>query len=265
MLSEFMIFLRILKMEFVVIWVIKCYALSTGMCFYYVFYGESMNEVTQIAYGEGTVTISLQTESLSEVSAPNIRFGDYTEVIESCFTQKELNVIQNGEVAELDFVFVMSDTLDNKAKEKEMNSTMESLESSYGTLHEGVFIDMTASKSLADSELSDISYISSASELLIDIPLYLVKEDRSYYLVSRNMGDDALLENVSTEANTLAVKINTFSTSMMVFQDNSDRAAESLGSHFYIPSKVLLIGGMVILAGLWLGLDKLHRVPQEQS
>lgn len=223
-----------------------------------------MNEVTHIAYGEGTVTISLQTESLSEVSAPNIRFGDYTEVIESCFTQKELNEIQNGEVAELDFVFVMSDSLDNKAKQREMDSTMESFETTYGSLHEGVYIDMTASKSLADSGFCDFSYVSSTSEILIDIPLYLVKEDRSYYLISSAMGDTTLLENVSPEANTLAVNINSFGTSLMVFQDNVDRSSNSSATNPFLLSKILLVGGIAVLIGLWVVIDRLHRVPMEQ-
>ena len=36
-----------------------------------------MHEVTHISYGSGAVEIVLDSASLTEVTAPNFRFGDY--------------------------------------------------------------------------------------------------------------------------------------------------------------------------------------------
>ncbi|MBQ2201398.1 MAG: isoleucine--tRNA ligase, partial [Clostridia bacterium] len=47
------------------------------------------------------VDIVLDSSSLNEVSAPEFRFGDYSKVVTSCFTQKELDRISKGENAEI--------------------------------------------------------------------------------------------------------------------------------------------------------------------
>ena len=54
----------------------------------------TMHEATQISYGFGVVNIIMNSESTTEIPAPDIRFGDYKETLKSCFTQKELQEIE---------------------------------------------------------------------------------------------------------------------------------------------------------------------------
>ncbi len=65
-----------------------------------------MHEVTHITYGSGAVEIVLDSASLTEVTAPDLRFGDYPKLVTSCFTQKELDMISGGEGAKLTFISV---------------------------------------------------------------------------------------------------------------------------------------------------------------
>ena len=55
-----------------------------------------MHEVTHISYGHGGVDVVLDSSSQTSVAAPNFRFGDYTTLVSSCFTPKELDRISEG-------------------------------------------------------------------------------------------------------------------------------------------------------------------------
>ena len=50
-----------------------------------------MHEVTHISYGNGRVDVVLDSSSQTSIAAPNFRFGDYTTLVSSCFTPKELD------------------------------------------------------------------------------------------------------------------------------------------------------------------------------
>ena len=72
-----------------------------------------MHEATHISYGDGIVNIVLDSSSQTEVSAPGFRFADYNKLITSSFTKKELERIDDGEIAEITFYFVVSDDIDD--------------------------------------------------------------------------------------------------------------------------------------------------------
>ena len=68
-----------------------------------------MYETTQVTYGDGTITVTMSSESDNGVNAPDIRFGDFNQAARCCFTEKELLEISEGESAALNFDFQMAD------------------------------------------------------------------------------------------------------------------------------------------------------------
>lgn len=226
-----------------------------------------MFDITQIAYGQGCVVVSVNSDSLSEVAAPYIRFGDYTEVIESCFTQKELNMISNGEAASLDFNFIVSDYASDKAVEKELLGTMSEKEEEYGHMNTGLFLEMEARKAIATTSKEEstlFSTISKPVELQIDIPLYMIKEGRNYCLVGHSLGDGVIFEDIDEEADTLSININSFGTSIIAYQEAGESLKTESPDLFHIPTRAFFIAGFVFLVGLWFLCDHLHKNSAEE-
>ena len=130
-----------------------------------------MQETTQVTYGEGTITVMMSTESANEVSAPDIRFGDYYQAVEASFTAKELEEISEGSSASLDFYYVMRDEFDNEEETQHFESGIEKAEMLTGPL-----------------QSSEIDVLYDDVEFQYEIPKYLVAENRVYYVMTDVMG-----------------------------------------------------------------------------
>ena len=100
-----------------------------------------MYETTQVTYGEGTITVTMSSESTTEVAPPDIRFGSYENAVRACFTAKELEAISGGENAEVSFSFLMSDEIQDASKLPLFEEAIEKESANLGALHQGVFFD----------------------------------------------------------------------------------------------------------------------------
>ena len=96
-----------------------------------------MREVTHISYGHGRVDIVLDSDSQTSVAAPGFRFGDYATLVTSCFSQKELQTIGEGELAQITFYFVVSDEIDEQELFAQYGDAILVNEGKVGDLHEG--------------------------------------------------------------------------------------------------------------------------------
>ncbi|MBQ6588998.1 MAG: hypothetical protein IJI01_09995 [Butyrivibrio sp.] len=222
-----------------------------------------MHQVTYISYGEGTVDIVLDSTSLTEVSAPEFRFGDYSKVVTSCFTQKELDRISKGDNAELTFYFVVSDEAESEAVYGEYSSAIEENEVVLGKLNEGIYVDIDATKTFENGEAVPLANMSSDIDLQVDIPLYLVNEDRAYYYLTNNMGEYELFEDSTPDADVLTVNTDTLTSGLILYQDSMESLVDRSKKGATISLQHVFIGGIVCLIALWFFIDFFHRNPRQ--
>ena len=218
-----------------------------------------MHQVTHIVYGEGTVNVVLDSSSQTEVVAPEIRFGDYSEVVTSCFTQKELDRISEGETAQLTFYFVVSDEAEDETAMTQYANAIETNEEVLGNLNEGIYVDVKASKAISDEKDTAIVDLASNVDVQMDIPLYLIGEGRSYFFMSNRMGECELYEDSSPDADVLTVNTDTLCSGLVLYQDIDESLIERTEDVFKIKSQHLFVAGIAALVVLWIFVEHLHK------
>ena len=217
-----------------------------------------MYETTQIIYGEGTITVTMSSESVTEVTAPDIRFGSYKDAVMACFTSRELENIFSGQDAQVSFSFVMSDELSDASELPAFTQAMEENSKELGALHEGVYFDVAATKSIAGEETAELGSFYEDVEMQYEIPLYLTGEDRNYFIMTDVMGVCELARDTDKDADTLTISTHSIGTSLLLYQEKKESLVpEKIGLH--ISSQHLFIGGIVVLALVWLFIDYSHR------
>ncbi len=217
-----------------------------------------MHETTQIAYGDGTITITMSSESLTEVSAPDVRFGDYNKAVTACFTQKELEEISGGTDAEVNFDFVMRDELSDNSLGKVLDKAIARAEKTNGALHKGVFFDFTADKSIGGEAKQDLDEFYESVEVQFEIPLYLVAEDRYYYVMTSEAGGCELESDIDEEADTLSVSTNGIGTTVLLYQSEEESLVDK-ATTLHIRSHHLFIGEIILLAVAWIFIDRSYK------
>ncbi len=217
-----------------------------------------MNESTQVTYGAGTITAHMNSESVTEVAAPNVRFGDYKEALTSCFSKKELEAIDGGVNAEVNLNFRMLDELEDAAMATQFRDARIEAEKTYGNLPEGVYLEVEASKSLDGYEYTELEYFNSDVEIQIDIPLYLISEGRHFYAMSNDKGVCEIARDVDEEADTLSISTHSTPTYLLLYQD----AKESLKENrpiLRIKTQYLFVGAIVALLIIWRVVEHFHK------
>lgn len=214
-----------------------------------------MHESTQISRGEGTVTIIFNTDSTTEISPPAIRAGDYKQLVDSCFTPKELTCIDEGLSAEVSFSFVMSDEIPSDEISSQYEIAIADIEKEIGTVNEGVFFDARSTKAIGGSD-SSVEALKEPVELLFDVPLYLRKENREYYILTNNKGVCTLLNDMDKEADTITIEADSIADCLILYQDGVSKSEAT--SKFQITSSHLFIVSILILVGMWFFVDKVH-------
>ncbi len=217
-----------------------------------------MHETTQIDYGEGTITVTMSSESLTEVSAPDVRFGNYNKAVTACFTQKELEEISGGTDAEVNFEFVMRDELSDNSLEKVFDKAIARAVKTNGILHKGVFFDVTADKSIGGDAKQELDKFYDSVEVQFGIPLYLVAEDRFYYVMINEVGACELESDIDEEADTLSVSTDGIGTTVMLYQSEEESLVDK-DRTLHIRSHHLIIGGIILLAIAWIFIDRSNK------
>ncbi len=217
-----------------------------------------MHETTQIGYGEGNITVTIDSETLTEVTAPEVRFGDFNAALKACFTAKELERIYAGEDANVSFSYVMRDALEDAEKEKRFDDAIAREEATRGTLHKGVFFDVEASKSVGDDEFTEIDMLYEEVEVQIEIPLYLTDYDYYYYVMTEVKGVCELEDDVDEEADSLSISTDKIGTSLMLYHTYDESLLHN-ETEFHIKKEYVFAGGLILLVCIWFGLNKLNR------
>lgn len=218
-----------------------------------------MHEVTHISYGNGRVDVVLDSSSQTSVAAPNFRFGDYTALVSSCFTPKELDRISEGNSAEITFYFVVTDEIEDELLKSQYYDAIEQNETVIGNLNEGVLIDVAAKKVIGDDVPTDLVSCAEDVELQMDIPLFLIKEDRSYFVLADNRGEFVLMSDATPDADVLTLKTHSFVPGILLYQDPKESLLEKKNTGFRLDMRQVLFGGIVILAVLWVFIDYMHK------
>ncbi len=217
-----------------------------------------MHETTQVSYGDGTIMVIMSSESESEVAAPTIRFGDYNVAAQSCFTEKELSQIYSGEQAEVNIDFLMSDDAKSQEEHEQFFSNIPATSKGQEPYHEGVYIRIDANKEVGDEEAVSFDTFSEDVEMQLDIPLYMISENRSYYCMTNVMGVCDLLEDVDEDADTFTIRTHSLGSMLLLYRDNvADNVSDK--QIFRISSKHLFFACIIILVIIWCVIDRLHR------
>ncbi len=217
-----------------------------------------MYETTQVTYGEGTITVTMSSESATEVAAPDIRFGSYENAVRACFTAKELETISEGQDAEVSFSFLMSDEIQDVSKLPLFEEAIEKESANLGTLHHGVFFDVDASKTVGTEEPEALGSFSEDVEMQYDVPLFLVTGDREYFIMTEEMGACNLEQDIDIEADTLTVSTHDIGTTLLLYQPQNESLVPEK-EKLQIRSQHLFAGGIIVLVIIWLLLDRRHR------
>ena len=212
-----------------------------------------MHETTQISYGEGTITITMSSESETEVAAPTIRFGNYNEAAQRCFSEKELTQIYSGERAEINVDFTMSDHARSETERQQFLSGIPQVSQGEEPYHEGVYIRIDAVKEVGDEEIVSFDSFYDDVEMQLDIPMYLVGADRSFYCMTNVMGACELLQDSDEDADTLTIMTRSLGSTLLLYRDNV-KERSSNQQVFRISSKHLFIACIIILV-----IDRIHR------
>lgn len=217
-----------------------------------------MQETTQVTYGGGTVTVMVNSESATEVAAPDIRVGDYYKAVEACFTVKELDQIREGSSASLDFNYIMTDTPGSEEEIRHFEDGIERAEMLTGPLKTGVYFEVTAEKSVDGEEVSNIDILYDDIEFQYEIPRYLVAEKRVFYAMTDVKGVCDIEEDVDEDADSLSVSTHNVGTTLILYQDGKDKNAGNK-SGFAIRSQYLFVLAIVVLGFIWWILEKRYR------
>ena len=210
-----------------------------------------MRESTQITYGDGIVSVELISESMSEIPAPTVRFGDYEQVLESCFTQKELQEIYEGDHANLTFSFTMSDNPREISEYDTLSTAVTDSAKELGKLSEGVIVKMSAIKSVGTGEEISLDNLSEDVDLQVEIPLYLIKDNREYYWITDSLGACRLYKDQDAEADTLSINTSSIGTSMLLYKDAIQGTTTEEDTGFYIKPQYVFVFIIVLLLALW--------------
>jgi len=217
-----------------------------------------MHEATQITYGEGTVNIIFDSQSTTEVTAPVIRAGDYKQILNCCFTSKELEDIEDGTNAEVTFRFVMSDEHSAPDVYSSFENAISSIESEFGDMDEGIIINVVSEKTIHD-ETEALDTLSAEFEMQIELPLYLKNTDRDYYVLAENMGSYELMEDVDVDADTLSISTDALGSYLILYQDSiPGETGEDYDYDFHISLHHIFIAAILALIALWFLVDKMH-------
>ena len=217
-----------------------------------------MYETTQVTYGEGTITVTMSSESTTEVAAPDIRFGSYENAARACFTEKELEAISGGENAEVSFSFLMSDEIKDTGKLPLFEEAIEKESKELGTLHQGVFFDVDASKTVGFEEPEALDGFYEDVEMQYDIPLFLVTGDREYFILTEEMGVCNLERDTDIDADTLTVSTHDIGTSLLLYQTQNESLVPTK-EKLQIKSQHLFAAGIIVLVLTWILIDRRHR------
>ena len=217
-----------------------------------------MYETTQVTYGEGTITVAMSSESATEVAAPDIRFGSYENAARACFTEKELEAISGGENAEVSFSFLMSDEIKDTGKLPLFEEAIEKESKELGTLHQGVFFDVDASKAVGFEEPEALGSFYEDVEMQYDIPLFLVTGDREYFILTEEMGVCNMEQDTDIDADTLTVSTHDIGTSLLLYQTQNESLVPTK-EKVQIKSQHLFAAGIIVLVLAWILIDRRHR------
>jgi hypothetical protein len=217
-----------------------------------------MQETTQLTYGTGTVTIMESSQSEIEVTAPDIRFGDYYKAVEACFTARELEEISEGSNAALEFRYSMTDKLDDEEEIQRFEEGIEKAEMLTGSLNSGVYFEVEAEKSVSGGEKNEIDTLYDEVEFQYEIPRYLVAEKRVYYAMTNVMGVCELEKDVDEEADTLSISTRDIGTTLILYQDGKENGTRE-HTRFTIKTQHLFLLAIVALVLVWLALDRRNR------
>ena len=217
-----------------------------------------MYETTQVTYGDGTITVTMSSESTNGVNAPDIRFGDFNQAARCCFTEKELLEISEGESAALNFDFQMADKPLDEQEHQQFLEHIPVPEKGQQEYREGVYFDVEAVKAVGDEKAEPFSSFAEDVEMQIGIPLYLMSDDREYYLMTNVMGACDLLEDQDQGADTLAINTHNIGTMLILYQDIPE-GSNVQEKGIQISSRHLLAAGIVILVAIWFVIDRIHK------
>lgn len=216
-----------------------------------------MHEVTQISYGYGVVNIIMNSESTTEIPAPDIRFGDYKEAVKSCFTEKELKEIEAGGTAELTFDFVMMDEPSDISEAAVFDEAIQEAVNKNGILEKGVYFEAQGSKTVGDAETEELSFFYRDVEFQIDIPLYLVRDERDYYTMIDIMGECQLEKDIDKDADTITIATNDLGTTLVLYKDVDTLSDD--GNSVRLNGNYIILAGIAALVLAWFSVDRLHR------
>ena len=187
-----------------------------------------------VLFGKGTVEFEVESTDC------NVK-ADLKMLLQSCFTEEELERIEKGENAVTRVSVVkVAETVSPQDK-KVVEEQLHILEKTIKGLQFGQYIEIYVECKIGDSEWRQVHELSGDMTLEITVPDELLKNERTYYVLRNHEGVCDLLEDLDDEPTTVTIATNKFSTYALLYVDN-DTAEESMMGWVWF-----LVGGSVLL------------------
>ena len=152
----------------------------------------------------------------------------------------------------------MSDEIKDTGKLPLFEEAIEKESKELGTLHQGVFFDVDASKAVGFEEPEALGGFYEDVEMQYDIPLFLVTGDREYFILTEEMGACNLEQDTDIDADTLTVSTHDIGTTLLLYQTQNESLVPTK-EKLQIKSQHLFAAGIIVLVLAWILIDRRHR------
>ncbi|WP_050637131.1 leucine-rich repeat domain-containing protein [Candidatus Stoquefichus sp. SB1] len=178
---------------------------------------------------------SIQKEVKKGNNAPDVKIPmTESQLANIVLTDDEKKAVEKG--SDIKIVLTVDDASGQiSIKDKTV------VESVLGEMKIGQYLDVSLLK-IIDHEESRISQTRGIIRITIEIPESLRKANREFVMIRVHDGVATILKDLDTDANTITIETDQFSTYAIAYQDKQSNIAET--------EDRTVIGGYIILAGL---------------
>ena len=184
-----------------------------------------VEEALMVHYGEGEVTISIETldeqGNIDTETIGSVILSSAENVIRACLSEEELEYIKAGENIQ---IRLSVRTMEVTVPEEEKGIIIEEvsiLQENKENLILGGYIDITLEKCFGTEEKWEkIRQLNEEIEISIDVPADMLYDNTTYYVMRLHEGETTLLDDLDDTKETITIRTGLFSTYAILYEQN---------------------------------------------
>ncbi len=197
--------------------------------------GKPVTESIQVAYGEGTIHIMVESLDENKQTTGNVITGviltSFENVLDAALTEEEKQRADAGEDVIVRLVVTKLETQVPEKDRKEMENAINLLGREYDGIMMGAYIDISVEKKIGASEWLRLKELNEELEIALDIPKEILNEQAVYWVMRNHEGICELLEDLDKENETITIRTKLFSTYAILY--TLEEQSEAAGYMWY--------------------------------